>query len=60
MIDELFVASGGMFGIPCIIKSAITNTKSKFGDSGGNIVIDAEGHCTVGYCLVPNSLFNKN
>ena len=58
-IDELVMASGGMFGIFCIVRSATINTKSKFGNSGSDIVIDAEGHRTVGYCLVPKNRFNK-
>jgi len=58
-IDVLVMASGSMFGIPWIIRNATINTKSKFGDSGGGIVIDAKGHRAVGYCLVPKRLFKQ-
>jgi len=58
-INELVRASGSMFGICGIIRSATLNTKSEFGDSGGDIVIDAKGHCAIGYCLIPKSDLNK-
>jgi hypothetical protein len=48
-----------MFWIGSIIVIDTIGANSQFGDSGGDIVIDAEGHCTVGYCLVPKNRFNK-
>jgi len=53
------MASGGMFGIFCIVWNTTIDTKSKFGDSGSDIVIDAEGHRTIGYCFVPKNRINK-
>jgi hypothetical protein len=55
------MASGDMFGIFCIVCNATINTKSKFGDSGGDMVIDVEGYYSLGYCLVDSkNRFNKN
>ena len=48
-----------MFWIVSIIVIDAIGAKSEFRDSGGDIVIDAEGHRTVGYCLVPKNRFNK-
>ena len=48
--ENLHVHARSCHGIFCI---------PKFGDSGGDTVIDAEGHRAVGYCLVPKHGFNK-
>jgi hypothetical protein len=48
-----------MFWIVSIIVIDAIGAKSKFGDSGGDIVIDVEGHRTVGYCFVPKNRINE-
>jgi hypothetical protein len=44
-----------MFWIVSIIVIDTIGAKGKFGDSGGDIVIDAEGHRAIGYCLAPKN-----
>jgi hypothetical protein len=57
-IDELVMASGGMFGIFCIVWNVTIDTQANL-ETLAVTVTDAEGHRTIGYCLVPNNRFNK-
>jgi hypothetical protein len=52
---EFLGASGDMFWIKGLVEKIAFNAICEFGDSGGNIVIEAEGHCSIRYCLVPMS-----
>ena len=54
-IHVLLGVSGDMFRIIRVVESTEFNAICEFGDSGGDMVIDAEGHCSVGYCLVPKN-----
>ena len=42
-----------------VVENSDINAVCKFGDSGGDMVIDAEGCCSVSYCFVPNDRFNQ-
>ena len=58
-INKLLVVSGSMLWIVCIVENATICTKSEFGDPSGDVVIDAEGHRSVCYCLVPKKGLNN-
>ena len=38
-----------------VVGNSDINSICEFGDSGGDMVIDAEGYCSIGYCFVPNN-----
>lgn len=48
-------ASGDMFRIKGLVESTAFNAMCEFGDSGGDVVIDVEGHRSVRHCLIPKS-----
>ena len=58
-IHGLLVAPGNMFWIRRLVGNTALNTICEFGDSGSDIVIDAEGHRSVCHCLVPNNRLSK-